>query len=56
MTYALDYGIPVVDVTKTLRAVHQTGGDGNFAAGKQPNHDINREIAGRRFYIWNLTQ
>ena len=35
-----------MDVTKTLTAVHQTGDDGNFAAGKQPNHDINKQIAG----------
>ena len=46
MTFALDYGIKVVDVTKTLTAVHQTGDDGNFAAGKQPDHDINKQIAG----------
>ena len=46
MTFALDYGIKVVDVTKTLTAVHQTGDDGNFAAGKQPDPDINKQIAG----------
>ena len=50
MAYAVDNGITLVDVSKTITAVHQIAHEEEFRRNryydKKPDHEINLEVAG----------
>ena len=46
--------VTVIDATKTVTALHQTGRDGNFA-GQGQHHEVNTEIIGKFNYSKGLT-
>ena len=52
---AVKYAMSVVDATKTLVAVHQTGNDGNFAGHKNRDSNYNSNVIGRFNYYMGLT-
>ncbi len=55
VSYAIDNGITVVDVSKTVQAVHQTGWDGNYASSDAPDANLNLEIAGMSVFLFFTT-
>ena len=44
--HALRNNVSVIDATKTLVALHQTGTDGNYAGHNHPDKDYNMKILG----------
>ena len=47
--YALNSGLPTLDVTNTVLALHQTGKQGNYECRRNKMASVNKEIIGPNF-------